>query len=66
MKKGPSDAEGSKCCNTNRCLQVSAEAGFSLIDSVIFSRILSHCGVPHEEMYFLFKCFEIISTVVHL
>lgn len=65
MRKGASDAERSECCNTNRYLQVPAKAGFSLIDSVIFSRMLSHCDVPHKDMYFLFKCFEIIPTMMH-
>ena len=66
MKNGALDAERSKYCNKNRCLQVSAAAGFSLIDSVIFSGILSHCDLPHEDMYFLFKCFEIFPTMIHL
>lgn len=65
MKNGALDVERSKYCNTNRCLQFSAEAGFSLIDSVI-SRILSPCEVPHEDMYFLFTWFEIIPTVMYL
>lgn len=68
--KWPNNEKGSlkcwKCCNTNRCLQVSVEAGFSLIDSVIFSRILSHCDVPYKDMYFLFQYFEIIPTMMHL
>lgn len=65
MKNGALDVERSKYCNTNRCLQFCAEAGFSLIDSVI-SWILSPCEVPHEDMYFLFTWFEIIPTVMHL
>lgn len=65
MKNGALDAERSKFYNTNRCLYVTAKAGFSLSGSVI-SRILSHCAVPHKDICFLFTCFEIILTMMHL
>lgn len=42
------------------------KAGFSVTDLVILEKIPSCCDVPYEVMYFQFKCFEIIPTMMHL
>lgn len=66
MKNGAWGTENIKCCNRNKFLQASVKAGFSLTDLVVFSKIPSHCDVPHEIMHFQFKRFEIIPAMMHI